>query len=536
VPAWKSVYSLRVLVFVEYENEVYEERARVRALLEKLRIDAEVLVFSLASGQLNTYEVIINGHCNDPDSEALVNNVLKNEDWWEELQSFRAGPNPMTPAEEFSSLATILDSTIGRPGVYNPHTDYEEFDGRRRSITAVHLDLPKRSTVARLSRLGVNVGIHTHYLGDEVFDDSDSSSSASGEDEAFATGSDVDFDDAESAASDGDIDTIAAVRRPLLSVANRRKSHGDSILQREPHKRVRAGARKLKQPEIQSYGAIKSQTLAEWQRISSQESERTHTASTSNTHHSDTPRNFHSVSARSMSPVRIKSSDNGETEGGPGNAPPIRPVLSRSSSAVRFSSRPVPETRIDVEESSGPTIMFADTMTDQPNQDRDLQPRHPSTGFFSSRPVPETRVGAAEGSAPTIRFAESTHLRYVSTESGPDMKGQDARVNIPELLRNYRLHSELGDDDGGSTYSTQGVALSFNDLPSRAQHLILNELMNQNSGETAVVFTTLPIPAEGTCEDEEATVKYLSDVEILCHDLPPVLLVLSNNMTVTVSL
>ena len=108
-------------------------------------------------------------------------------------------------------------------------------------------------------------------------------------------------------------------------------------------------------------------------------------------------------------------------------------------------------------------------------------------------------------------------------------------MNIPKLLESYRFESEA-DNDPGAGYSTQSLSLSFNDLPSRAQHLILNELMRSNSTDTAVMLTTLPIPEEGTYETEEASVKYLSDVEVLCHDLPPVLLVLSNNMTVTVSL
>ncbi|PHH86488.1 hypothetical protein CDD83_10189 [Cordyceps sp. RAO-2017] len=101
----------------------------------------------------------------------------------------------------------------------------------------------------------------------------------------------------------------------------------------------------------------------------------------------------------------------------------------------------------------------------------------------------------------------------------------------------YRNDPAAGDDSaGGSTYSTQSVALSFNDLPSRAQHLVLNELMRQQSKDTAVLLSTLPIPSEGTNLDAMATVRYLSDVEILCYDLPPTMMVLSNNMTVTVSL
>lgn len=42
----------------------------------------------------------------------------------------------------------------------------------------------------------------------------------------------------------------------------------------------------------------------------------------------------------------------------------------------------------------------------------------------------------------------------------------------------------------------QAIPLSFNDLPCRAQHLILNELIRQHSDDTAVVFTTLPSPVE----------------------------------------
>jgi potassium/chloride transporter 9 len=82
----------------------------------------------------------------------------------------------------------------------------------------------------------------------------------------------------------------------------------------------------------------------------------------------------------------------------------------------------------------------------------------------------------------------------------------------------------------------QAMTLSFNDLPSRAQHLVLNELMAKNSEDAVVIFTTLPGPAEGTGKSEQDCVRYLSDLEVLCANLPPVLLVHSNAVTVTVSL
>jgi solute carrier family 12 (potassium/chloride transporters), member 9 len=66
--------------------------------------------------------------------------------------------------------------------------------------------------------------------------------------------------------------------------------------------------------------------------------------------------------------------------------------------------------------------------------------------------------------------------------------------------------------------------------------MILNELMRQHSADTAVMFTTLPSPLEGTSKSEETSAAYLSDLEVLCKGCPPCLLVHSNSMTVTMSL
>ncbi|EON97675.1 putative solute carrier family 12 member 3 protein [Phaeoacremonium minimum UCRPA7] len=182
-------------------------------------------------------------------------------------------------------------------------------------------------------------------------------------------------------------------------------------------------------------------------------------------------------------------------------------------------------------EGSGPTIMFAET---EAPRERPAMSRTNSAARFSSRPIPETKIRSEGEAGPTVSFAEPEYSERATSPSRRD-EPTDAQINIPELLMNYNFKT-AEDNASGSSYSSQGLPLSFNDLPSRAQYLILNELMRQNSSDAAVVLTTLPIPEEGTCESEEASVRYLSDVEVLTHDLPPVLLVLSNNMTVTVSL
>ena len=91
VPAWKTAYKLRVAVFVEYESELEEERYRVKTLLDNLRIEAEILVFWLASGHVKTYQAIINGDYRKARSniENMVEEVLKDEEWWQNVQKLR---------------------------------------------------------------------------------------------------------------------------------------------------------------------------------------------------------------------------------------------------------------------------------------------------------------------------------------------------------------------------------------------------------------------------------------------------------------
>lgn len=80
------------------------------------------------------------------------------------------------------------------------------------------------------------------------------------------------------------------------------------------------------------------------------------------------------------------------------------------------------------------------------------------------------------------------------------------------------------------------IHLDFNILPAKAQYLILNDLIRSHSADTAAVFTTLPAPAPGTHQDEEKSVEYVSGLELLCEDIPPVLLIHSNSLVVTSAL
>lgn len=134
-----------------------------------------------------------------------------------------------------------------------------------------------------------------------------------------------------------------------------------------------------------------------------------------------------------------------------------------------------------------------------------------STPAFTSRAIPNTAVAEEETAGPSIGFVKE------------NSKGTG---NESELNSTYRTIPQL--------YGTG--QLSFNDLPSKAQHLILNELIRQNSQDTAVVFTTLPSPSKGTYRSEKESLEYLVGLEIFTDRLPPTLMVHSNSLTVTTSL
>jgi potassium/chloride transporter 9 len=182
------------------------------------------------------------------------------------------------------------------------------------------------------------------------------------------------------------------------------------------------------------------------------------------------------------------------------------PPLIDEHSLPKFTSKRTPRTAVAPDEVSGPSIMFVDT---------------PSPTLKKKDPIAEAAMSPEQLAATTSQPAST----QVSAPNSPMSSATALPATTP-----YTSSPASGFP------ALQAIPLSFNDLPCRAQHLILNELIRQHSDDTAVVFTTLPSPVEGTCESETESVKYISDLEVLCQGLPPVLLVHSNSMTVTMNL
>jgi potassium/chloride transporter 9 len=475
VPSWKRMYKLRVCVFVEYETDVEEERGRVTTLLRNLRIEAEVHVFWLSSGDLSMYEVIINGR-DEGDFDQTARDIdysLEDERWWQDIKRLRQ-PESMTASQKLAQTVDILEAVTSWPIASFQHGKHESGSKRFSALRKMLRKAKSRTTVGELGDAASGIGKRSQKLPADVIRDSDSELQQSSVVDSEQT--DEDSDD-EAVASDSEaVATGSNFDEYDLDASNDESDH--ESLKMSPRRRKTAPSSTsffTRQLDLRKaiWKAPRKDSTSQNDERSTTESVtplRPHLGSTA----TDTalPKTKNHKKLRSIG--SISSQHSGSSHARSLKPPPVGP-----HSLPKFTSNPTPRTIVSTEEAMGPSIMFVDTPKPvHPHQEEEENP-------LTTSPLP-TATGT------------------VSPASG------------------FPIH--------------QSIPLSFNDLPCRAQHLILNELIQQHSKDTAVLFTTLPSPMEGTCESETESVKWVSDLEVLCEGLPPVLLVHGNCMTVTMNL
>ena len=488
VPSWKRAYKVRVAVFVEYECDVEDEKTRVATLLDSLRIEAEVLVFWLAAGDIRSYEIVVNG-ADDKESDN-VDKILEDEDWWTDLKRLRGklASGEVSDVQDLDALS-LADDTMWPPahfqnGQRDPST--HRFEGLKKLMIKGN---GRRSSYSNLSRLGVKVGMRTHRMDDDLISrHADASSTESTETEEDSIGSDSavegsEQDEDEESSLLSDTDNGEDPQSPSTASISRSKHSKKGSMVSSKHSEKLSKKRSLRHAAHVSASQQGSKNVS---RVQSPDSTGALIDLDEPVPSSDTaPDADDERRGRPGVPE-----DAPEMSASTSHLDPRSLVLgdrSRSGSRSRFTSSPVPETRIATEEGVGPSIMFAD--------DPRPQKRHES----------KEDVAAAESRSKSIydRKLEPT------SKSPPGARGNPSAASVP---------------------------LSFNDLPCRAQHMILNELISQQSDDTAVIFTTLPAPTEDTYKSEVEALSYISDLEVLTDGLPPTLMIHSNSMTVTMNL
>ncbi|KAI4608416.1 hypothetical protein J4E80_009040 [Alternaria sp. BMP 0032] len=490
VPSWKRMYKLRVCVFVEYETDVEEERSRVTTLLRNLRIEAEVHVFWLSSGDLSMYEVIINGrddgHLDQTGRD--IDYSLEDERWWQDIKRLRQ-PESLSASQELAQTVDILEAVTSWPIASFQHGRQETNPKRFSALRKMLRKAKSRTSVGNLGD-GTRAKMQSQRIPVQLLEDSDSDtqpSSAGGreddaDDEAMASDSEAvvsgsNFDEYDLDASSDESDQNGQ----RMSLRRRKTAPSTSFFTRQldlrkaiwKSSRKDSTSQKDDRPTTQSVTPLKPHPDAVA---------------------SDTAILHAGERAQSQSVASSSSQRSGSSRAA------VKPPTMRRQSLPKFTSNPTPRTAISSEETAGPSITFVDT------------------------PKPAT----ANKQDHIVTSGEPSQLAAENTPANSSPHSAAASSHQP---------TDTGTASPASGFpAQQAIPLSFNDLPCRAQHLILNDLIRKHSDETAVVFTTLPSPIEGTCESEAESVKYISDLEVLCQGLPPVLLVHSNSMTVTMNL
>ncbi|KAF8422922.1 amino acid permease-domain-containing protein [Tirmania nivea] len=491
VPSWKKYYSVRVIVFVEYESEVEEEQQRVAKLLENLRIQAEIIVTYLANGSLKSYETIVNG-C--PNEYPIVEEMLGKEDWWKELKQRRRRGNA---PRNFTDISTLFGSTdnLSRMGNFQQGSTKGRWEVRLGNL-GKFVNMKKRHTMGRLNRLGMpfSLTMRANRLRSEVLISDSELSDTEDEGEGSSEGG------SESAVSEGDLSDYqerdqadeSQIGELVRGVRLRRASTGDALGQ---VLRKNNSHRHTKAPS-QSHTPAQKQT-----------SNPTTPLLTPQPQHHQEPGKTQLQQLHLQPPAPQK---------------PKRPEFIHRKSTPSFTSRPVPEPEISLSE----------------------EPGAPSIGFSSAAPSPAAAKPGTPAPAQGAKARRESKPKSGSHLAEPPTVVSEANTSSP-------------------AQAPARVTISFNDLPSKAQHLILNELMRQYSGhqteehvvgygsigrdsgtrggggrggETAVMFTTLPAPMGGTWRSERESLEYLEGLELLTGGLPPTVLVHSNSLTVTTAL
>lgn len=474
VPSWKRTYNLRVCVFVEYESDVEEERGRVITLLRNLRIGAEVVVFWLASGDLKMYEVIINASVAENCTQAAkdVDEALDDEEWWQDMQRLRR-PGDLSSSQELAQAEDLLNAVTNWPTASFQHGRRESKPKRFAELRKM-LKRTRRSSSKALVADVAEAGLSLGMHTQRLDPELLSSSeSSSGED------------------NDQDIDEEAVTTESEAATENDLEEYdldaSDEELSDRPITPVR---RAISMGAGMSIPFIGKKLNLRRRLFKDERKEIRPTTDTVTPlkPHPDATASDTALLATARIPKRgsIPGTPGSASSSSPRTTPVGRPLTMRHQSLPKFTSKPTPRTAVAPEEAPGPSIMFVDTPS--PSTTRKQDPIGTTTPTQSN----------------SIPAVDPLSSEPISQASGYPLQG--------------------------------AIPLSFNDLPCRAQHLILNELIRQNSDDTAVVLTTLPSPVEGTCESEVESVKFISDLEVLCQGLPPVLLVHSNSMTVTMNL
>lgn len=513
VNEWKKTgHILRIIAFVESQGEEEDERKRLTDLLASLRIDAELKIVCFDDGSLSTYNFMVKGYnvtSSNRERFESISNVLRNDQWWANLCDARETMKDIEKLKSIKKRSSLKLKSISIG------------DDPDKKFSPVGITFSKSPNEAQLSNFSNNRRYTLSNLHEQGLSMS-FNMKAQGGDQFFKYEDTVDS----SSESDTDKETHSESMSGTTSEASSIAAPSENYTNPPPVPLILAPQKQGRYPEDRNKPSKHPM------------------------HHKLKLRYQNALGAVSSDQLSIRSS--------------------RSNLRPNFLAVKIPQSRIrDDEDDDGdegenedeenkPSISFVDDQNAEEDEDKR------ETKFVPGRPV-NKQLDKASGGYFDLKFDKAkpnAGIRSPSiiTNDGilqqlqtPQFLAQDedGLEEVPSLASSIHevtpagrmLHSKDGDSPKNDMITQKQLQhelknLTFNDLPAKGQHLILNELMKLNSkkDETAVIFSTLPAPIIGTHLDDEESFEYTNNLAIWLDDLPPVLLLNSQTVTVTTAL
>lgn len=516
VGEWKeNGYKLRIIAFVETKSEEQDERRRLSELLESLRIDAVLKIVCFDEGQLSSYNFLVKGYSVTPENKAQYNNIsdtLVDDQWWtnlvearktlKEFETLRA--KKRHDSNKLKAISIVEDRKFDPVGLSaRSPTDRQALGKSLKN---------RRYTLSNLHEQGLSLSLNMKAQGGDQFfnyeDTVDSSSDSESErDSESETSSDLSVHNV----SDTNISLLAPSSNPPTARIP------PAVLDRAP-----PGMNKT--PMNPSLRAKYLGTLSN--RSSDQLSVRSS--------RSNLRPNFLAVKI----PAAKVTDDDDDDDDEAGN----EDATEQNKPSIRF---------VEDGEEDG------DANEGEDDEDDDLE--DPSGAESETK----TEANTEDASVTRVEKLQET---IAATTKENKMKRAPAYFDLnvepssgtrsPIITNDGIRRSNFFDEDEPKAPEDNNTTedktdkitykqlllelkgLTFNDLPAKGQHIILNELMRSNSlmDETAVIFSTLPAPVIGTHLDDDESFDYTNGLAIWLDKLPPVLLVNSQTVTVTTAL
>lgn len=560
VPEWKlSNHRLRVIVFVEDKEEIEEEKVRLSDLLSNLRIDAKIKPICLNDDALNSYNYIVNGYTKNLSNKLeydKIDKILKHEQWWKNLTNARETlsqlekqklKKKLDKGKQINDLKPLgfRTSTEGEMGT-SPGANGSSRTGRNR-----------RDTISNLHDQGVSLSFNMKG-GLSGYNNMDSSSSS--EDEDDDTESDVKFDDLNES---GSLEPEPQAPGPAQSLIN-----PPTLPQKYSRKNLPANlnmANTTFNPNRLSRHMSADQLSVKSSRSNLRPnfvSIKTPQAQIRDNEDEDDGAKDESEEPKSLT----VNKEEDETNENDDQKPSIGFVDENQSNSVASTPKDLFRDKEDYftqalerknkstsrlrHEKSGlrsPSIISNDGIIDQlktpqflavDDADVDIPSLNSSTTNLPGLGSPRVAL-ALQRKKPDLAPTQTTGQAVFSYTAQPPEDGPKSGANS----RQSNPQSSAQSDEENQPFTQKQLQqelkeLSFDDIPAKGQHIILNELMRVNSPKTHtdVIFSTLPAPSINTHLDDDESFDYVNNLSIWLHDLAPVILFNSQTVTVTTAL